>query len=85
MPQDLQGISAGMSGTTQSLGGALGPTLGFAILAANVATVANGQPLYSDRGLTLAYLAAAVLGVLALVVALLLPRLRVPGEVVADA
>jgi MFS family permease len=80
VPQDLQGISAGMSGTTQSLGGTLGPTVGFAILAAHVGQVLAGQPVYTNTGLIYAYLAAAVFGVLAFVVALAIPRLRVPGE-----
>ena len=79
VPQRLQAVSAGMSGTTQTLGGAIGPAICFAILAANVGTVVQGQPIYSNHGLVVAYLATAVASVLTLLVALAVPRLRVPG------
>jgi hypothetical protein len=79
VPQRLQAVSAGMSGTTQTLGGAIGPAICFAILAANVGTVVQGQPIYSNHGLVVAYLATAAASVLTLLVALAVPRLRVPG------
>ena len=79
VPQRLQAVSAGMSGTTQTLGGAIGPAICFAILAANVGTVVQGQPIYTNHGLVVAYLATAVASVLTLLVALAVPRLRVPG------
>jgi MFS family permease len=80
VPRDIQGISAGMSGTTQSLGGAVGPTTGFAILAAHVGSVQAGQPIFTNTGMVIAYLAAAGLAVLALIVAAAVPRLAVPGS-----
>lgn len=73
--RDIQGISAGMSGTTQSLGGAVGPTIGFAILASHISSLAAGQPVYADSGFFYAYLAAAILAVIAIIVALVVPKL----------
>jgi MFS family permease len=75
VPRDVQGISAGMSGTTQSLGGAVGPTVGFAILAAHVGSVEAGQPIYANSGFVYAYLLAGLLAVAAIVVALAVPKL----------
>ena len=80
VPQRLQAVSAGMSGTTQTLGGAIGPAICFAILAANVGTLVQGQPIYTNHGLVVAYLATAVASVMTLLVALAVPRLRVPGD-----
>ncbi len=81
VPRDIQGITAGISGTTQSLGGAVGPTIGFAILGAHVGTVVNGQAFFTNTGMVWAYVAAAILAGLALLVALAVPRLTVPGAV----
>jgi hypothetical protein len=74
-----------MSGTTQTLGGAIGPAICFAILAANVGTLVQGQPIYTGHGLTVAYVATAVASVATLLVALAVPRLGVPGDAAAAA
>jgi MFS family permease len=85
VPERLQAVSAGMSGTTQTLGGAIGPAICFAILAANVGTLVQGQPIYTGHGLTVAYLATAAASVATLLVALAVPRLRVPGDAATTA
>jgi MFS family permease len=79
VPRDVQGISAGMSGTTQSLGGAVGPTVGFAILGAHVGSVVGGQPIFTNTGMVWAYVAAAMFGAAAFLVALAVPKLTMPG------
>ena len=85
VPQRLQAVSAGMSGTTQTLGGAIGPAICFAILTANVGTLVQGQPIFTDHGLTVAYMATAIASGLTLLVAFAVPRLRVPGNAACGA
>lgn len=80
VPARLQAVSAGVSGTTQSLGGSIGPAICFAILTAHVATLVQGQPIFSNHGMTITFAAMALVSAITLVIALAVPRLAVPGE-----
>lgn len=79
VPARLQAVSAGVSGTTQSLGGSIGPAICFAILTAHVATLVQGQPIFSAQGMTITFAAMAGVSVITLLIALAVPRLAVPG------
>lgn len=78
VPARLQAESAGFSGTTQSLGGSIGPAICSAILTAHVATLVQGQPIFSAQGKTVTFAAMAVVSALTLLIALEIPRLAVP-------
>jgi EmrB/QacA subfamily drug resistance transporter len=81
VPQTDVGIATGINTIMRTVGGAFGAAGGTAIIAAHVAR--NGLP--SERGYTIAFLASAAGGLLAIGAALLIPRSRQdavhdPGE-----
>jgi MFS family permease len=69
VPQSDVGIATGINTIMRTVGGAFGAASGTAIIAAHVA--AGGLP--SERGYTIAFLASAVGGLLAIGAALLIP------------
>jgi MFS family permease len=72
VPQTDVGIATGINTIMRTVGGAFGAAGGTAIIAAHVAR--NGLP--TERGYTIAFLASAVGGLLAIGAALLIPRTR---------
>jgi EmrB/QacA subfamily drug resistance transporter len=71
VPQSAVGIATGINTIMRSIGGAFGSAAITAILAASVPA---GETLPSESGYTAAFIAAVVVGLLALVAALLVPR-----------
>jgi MFS family permease len=70
VPQRDVGVATGINTIMRTVGGAFGAAGGTAIIAAHVS--ASGLP--SERGYTIAFLASAAGGVLAIGAALLIPR-----------
>jgi MFS family permease len=72
VPQSDVGIATGINTIMRTVGGAFGSAGGTAIVAAHVAS--NGLP--EEQGYTIAFLASAAGGLLAIGAALLIPRRR---------
>ncbi|HEV2770204.1 MAG TPA: hypothetical protein VGV40_08495 [Solirubrobacteraceae bacterium] len=72
VPQRDVGIATGISTIARTVGGAFGSAVATAVVTAQLLP---GTPLPAESGYTAAFLAAAAGGALALVAALLVPRL----------
>lgn len=75
-PVRLQAVTATTVNVVGSIGSAVAVQVGFAILALNVATVADGTPIYGGSGFTTVYFVAAALAIIGLIATLLMPQGR---------
>ncbi|YCN57360.1 MFS transporter [Rhodococcus erythropolis] len=82
-PVRLQAVTASTVNVVGSVGSAVAVQIGFAILALNIATVADGTPIYAGIGYTTVYFVAAGLAVVGLAATLLMPHGRKPQSVEA--
>ncbi|WP_280194483.1 MFS transporter [Nocardia farcinica] len=82
-PVKLQAVTASTVNVVGSIGSAIAVQAGFAILALQVVTVADGSPIYGDAGFTAVYLLTAALAAVGLVASLLMRHGRRPQSVEA--
>ncbi|MFC9362876.1 hypothetical protein ACFTZB_40705, partial [Rhodococcus sp. NPDC057014] len=69
-------VALGMNASVNSIAGAVVQVLIFAILGSSVAAVVAGSPVYTPDAFQAAYLTAAAVGALGLIVSLLIPHGR---------